>query len=119
VAHITVNDGLLTAIAEALLAGEKPSYDNALATDEHELDRVADGLGGWPGLVEAARGSGSRLCDALEALSDEQAATPVPARIVDGGEVVVDEPVPWAGLMGAQEHRHLVMHTEQLRALRE
>lgn len=70
------------------------------------------------GSGRAARRSGAQLCDVLDRLSDEQAATLVPARIVDGGAVVLDAPVPWAGLMGAQEHRHVASHTEALRELR-
>jgi hypothetical protein len=117
-AHVAVNDGLLAEVTEGLLAGERPSYDNALAHDEHGLDRFAEPLGSRDALVGVVRASGQRLCDLLDRLDDEQAATPVQTRIADGGEMVVDEPVPWGRLMSAQERRHLVAHTDQLRALR-
>jgi hypothetical protein len=118
VAHVAVNDGLLTEVTERLLAGERPAYDNAAATDAHALDRLAHALGSWDALIGAVGASGARLCDALERLTDEQAAVLVPSRIVDGGEVILDQPVPWSALMGVQEQRHLVLHTEQLRGLR-
>jgi hypothetical protein len=40
VAHVSVNDGLLTAVTERLLAGRDASLDNAPATDLAALDEL-------------------------------------------------------------------------------
>ena len=118
VAHVNVNDGLLTTVTERLLAGQDASLNNAPATDPVALDEVVARCGDLLGVAAAVRKSGDRLCGLLEQLDDTTAATLVPTRIADGAEVVVDQPMPWAVLMQVQEHRHLVAHTEQLRALR-
>lgn len=118
VAHVNVNDALLTAVTERLIAGRDASLDNAPATDPAALDELVERCGDLLGVASAVRESGDRLCELLEQLDDTAAATPVPTRIADGGQVVVDQPMPWAVLMQVQEHRHLVAHTEQLRALR-
>lgn len=118
VAHVSMNDGLLTAVTERLLAGKDALLDNAQATDTAALDELVARCGDLSGVADAVRKSSDRLCGLLEQLDDAAAATLVPTRIADGGEVVVDQPMPWAVLMQVQEHRHLVDHTEQLRALR-
>lgn len=118
VAHVSVNDGLLAAVTERLLAGQDASLDNGPATDPAALDELVARCGDLPGVAAAVRASGDHLCGLLEQLDDASAATLVPTRIADGGQVVVDQPMPWAVLMQVQEHRHLVAHTEQLRALR-
>jgi hypothetical protein len=118
VAHVARNDALLAEVTRGLLDGVTPTLDNHDASQGPELDRIAEEAGGWDGLLEEARVSAARLCDLLDRLTATQAATLVPTRIVDGGVVVVDDPVPWGAMMSVQEHRHLAMHTDQLRALR-
>ena len=118
VAHVVRNDGLLAEVTRGLLDGVSPSLDNHDASQGPELDLFAAEAGGLDGLLEAARVSADRLCDLLDRLTAAHAATLVPTHIADGGVVVVDDPVPWGAMMTVQEHRHLAMHTDQLRALR-
>jgi hypothetical protein len=117
-AHLSLNDSLLAEVTRRLLDGEPASLDNHDATQGDELDAFAEQVGGWEGLLEEARESARRLCVLLDRLTPEQAGTPVHAHIADGGEVVVDQPLPWGVMMTVQENRHLAMHTEQLVALR-
>jgi len=43
----------------------------------------------------------------------------VPCRLVDHGEVVLDEPMQWGRIaVTVQAGRHLPAHTDQLRSLR-
>lgn len=118
VAHVVLNDALLAETTRCLLDGRPAALDNHDASAAEDLDRFADQVGGWDGLLEEAAVSADRLCGLLDRLSPQQAATPVPTHIADGGTVVVDEPVPWGAMMSVQERRHLPMHTDQLLALR-
>jgi hypothetical protein len=106
VAHLTLNDGLLASTTEAVLAGRPASFDNRPSLDPE------------PGTVEALRASGARLCDLMDRLTEEQAATVVPILIQDGTEIAVDRPMPWGVLLGIQASFHLPAHADQLRALR-
>jgi hypothetical protein len=69
--------------------------------------------------VAAGRLRAETVCLLLQRLDDDQRATPVHCRLIDGGNVVVDESMPWA-LVALQIHpgRHLPGHTAQLAALR-
>jgi hypothetical protein len=111
VAHVSRNDELLAAAAAAILDGRPAGLDNRPALDLGALDSLADPLA-------AVRDSGARLCDLLDRLTDQQAATVVPVFIQDGDEIAVDRPMPWGVLMGVQASVHLPAHGEQLRALR-
>jgi hypothetical protein len=117
-AHVVRNDALLAEVTRGLLDGASPALDNHDASQGPELDLFAAEVGGWEGLLDEARVSAARLCDLLDRVNPDQAATLVPTHIADGAVVVVDDPVPWGAMMSVQEHRHLAMHTDQLRALR-
>lgn len=115
-AHLAVNDVLLTKVTEALLAGRSAAYDNARAIDGQALRAFAVQAGDE--LPERVRAAGRRLARSAEQLSQEQRDTLVPARIVDGDEVVLDRAVPWGRLLDTGASRHLPLHADQLRALR-
>ncbi|HXY43720.1 MAG TPA: hypothetical protein VEH29_06005 [Acidimicrobiales bacterium] len=116
-AHVAVNNQLIAEVAERVGAGDHPSYDNAVAVDEAELQAFADAAGGLGELADAVERSAARLAAAHSALSEEQASTLVQAVIHDGGTVVVDRPMAVGSLCEGNAGFHLENHREQLRAL--
>jgi hypothetical protein len=117
VAHVTRNQEGLITVTERLLAGEPIGYDNHDFIDGRELDRYAASYGGLRGLVDRMAETVTVLRDLTERL-DERGDTPVPVRIQDGDQIVIDQPMPWAGLLEHDAGQHVPMHLEQLRALR-
>lgn len=115
-AHLALNDVLLAEATEAILAGRPATYDNKPAIDNESLRAFA--VEAADDLPERVRAAGRRLATAAGQLSQEQRETLVPARIVDGDEVVLDRAVPWGSLLATGATRHLPLHAEQLRALR-
>lgn len=115
-AHLAINDELLADVTEAILAGRPTRYDNKPAIDSQHLRSFA--VEAADDLPERVRAAGRRLARSAEQLSAEQRETLVPARIVDGDEVVLDRAVPWGSLLDTGATRHLPLHAEQLRALR-
>ncbi|MGA8682707.1 MAG: YciI family protein [Acidimicrobiales bacterium] len=113
-AHVAVNNDLIAEVAERVMAGEHPSYDNAPAVDDDRLQALASG--GLGELADAVERSAARLAAAHTALG-AKATTPVPAMIRDGGVVVVDQPTPIGSLCEGNASFHLDLHREQLRAL--
>lgn len=106
VGHLALNDDLLASTTEAILDGRPVRYDNRASLQPAPVD------------VDVLRRSGARLCDLLDRLTDDQAATVVPIFIQDGDEIRVDQPMVWGVLLGIQASFHLPAHGEQLRALR-
>lgn len=121
VAHIAVNDGLMAAVCRSLIhQAEAPRFENEVSNDPAVLDRMVEaGSGDLGRLVDLGRQRAEQLVLLLGRLDPEQRAAPVHARLVDHGQVRLDEPRPWWSLaVGVQTGFHLPSHTEQLRSLR-
>lgn len=116
-AHVAANDRLLRIVTQALVAGRAPRYDNAPAIDESGLGIVADAAGGFDGLVAHVEEESAALVAAARRLTSAQEATSVVTRIVDGGRVRIDGPVPWGDALRAHAAVHLRSHAAQIRAL--
>jgi hypothetical protein len=116
-AHLIANDGLLVAALGEVLAGHCPTYDNAPAIDVDGLSRIVAGAGGVDALVDQLRATSSLVVELTSKLDDGHAATMIPTRIVDGGTVQVDQPLPLAAILRAQTMLHLPSHRAQLAAL--
>jgi len=56
--------------------------------------------------------------DDLSGRLGDRGDTPVPVRLQNGGDVVVDQPVPWGRFLEINGSQHVPRHLEQLRALR-
>ena len=93
----------LIAVTEAVLAGERVAYDDRERTDVAELDRCVAAYGGLRGLAD-------RLA--------ERADTLVPVRIIEDGELIVDQPLPWGKLLELDVGVYVPRRLAQLRALR-
>jgi hypothetical protein len=113
-AHLVVNDRLLTRAVRAVLEGAALPYDNADAVELAELRALGKDLGGTEGLLGELETSSRELLDLAGRLDEAQAATPVPVRILDGDELRIDRPLPVASLLTIQARRHLPMHEAQL-----
>ncbi|MGO9560103.1 MAG: YciI family protein [Acidimicrobiales bacterium] len=116
-AHVVLNNDLIAETAEKVAAGEEVSYDNLKAVDEEELARYIEGVGGLSGLAGEVERSAARLGRSLDALDEEKAQTSVHVVIRDGGQVVVDRPMPIGGFIEGNASFHLDLHHDQLRAL--
>ena len=113
-AHLIVNDRLLTRAVRSVLEGAAAPYDNADAVELAELRALGEGLGGPAGLVGGLQASSRELLELAGRLDRAQGDTRLPVMIVDGGEVFLDRPVPVAQLLGIQARAHLPMHERQL-----
>jgi hypothetical protein len=116
-ANVVYSHEELISVTEAVLVGDKVSYDDRERTDLRELDRYVAEYGGLRGLAD-------RLAETVTVLRDlagqlaERANTLVPVRIVEAGEVIVDQPLPWGKLLELDEEVYVPRRLEQLRALR-
>ena len=96
-AHIIAGDTAITAVALAVAAGERPSYDNRPSLDRWNLARIC--------------------AAAAERLTEAEADLAVPMRIIPNDEVMLDSPLPLRGLIDGLGQVHLPRHAEQLATL--
>jgi hypothetical protein len=116
-AHLIINDRLLARAVRSVLEGTAEPYDNLDAIELAELRALAGELGGPARLADGLAASSRELLELAGRLDEAQAATRLPVRIVDNGEVFIDRPIPVAGLLATQARAHLPMHQRQLSEL--
>ena len=118
-AHLILNDRLLARAVRSVLDGTAQPYDNLDAIDVAELRALTRDLGDTAGLIRGLEASSRELVELAGRLDEAQAAIPVPVRILDGDQLVVDNPLPVRSLLNLQSRRHLPMHQAQLSELLE
>jgi hypothetical protein len=116
-AHIIAGDTAITAVALAVAAGERPSYDNRPSLDRWNLARICAAAGDLPALTDLVEQRGQLLCRVAEQLTDAEADVAVPTLIISNDEVMLDSPLPLHGLIDGLGQVHLPRHAEQLAAL--
>jgi hypothetical protein len=116
-AHIAHTNNRIAHVAEQVLVGDSPSYDNRDDIDDAELLEYAQSVGGLDGLTLAVETSAARLASAAAALSDAQLEQLIPVVIVDGDVIVVDGPVPLGAFIEGNADFHIDLHHRQLQAL--
>jgi hypothetical protein len=116
-AHLVLNDRLLARAVRSVLDGTAQPYDNLDAIDVAELRVLTRDLGDTAALIGGGGGSSPARLVKAGRLDEAQAATPVPVRILDGDQLVVDSPLPVRSLLNIQARRHLPMHEAQLSEL--
>jgi len=116
-AHVAHTNNRIAHVAEQVLVGESPSYDNRDDIDDAELLAYADSVGGFDGLTLAVETSAARLTSAAAALSESQREKLIPVAIVDGDTLVVDERVPLGEFIDGNVAFHLSLHQRQLQEL--
>jgi hypothetical protein len=117
-AHVASGDASIASAVLAVVAGQRPSFDNRVNQDESNLQGIIRQAGGLAGLIDLVRRNGELLCLAAAQLSDEQLDRRLPVLIVSNDEIVVDEPRPLRGLIETIGRAHLPMHAQQLRDLK-
>ena len=116
---VSTGFGLLARAVRSVLDGTAQPYDNLDAIDVAELRTLTRDLGDTAGLIGGLEASSRELVDLAGRLDETQAAIPVPVRILDGDQLVVDNPLPVRSLLNIQARRHLPMHHAQLSELLE
>jgi hypothetical protein len=117
-AHVVSGDASIASAVLAVVAGQRPSFDNRVNQDESNLQGIIRQAGGLAGLADLVRRNGELVCLAAAQLSDEQLDRQLPVLIVSDDEVVVDEPRPLRSLIATIGRAHLPMHAQQLRDLK-
>ncbi|WP_218920348.1 hypothetical protein [Lentzea guizhouensis] len=117
-AHVLSVDAATAAVALGVVAGARPAFDNRICLDSGNLDRIIAEHGGRAELIARVRAQGEVLCAIAEDLGEESSAVLVPAFLMSGGELLLDQPVPLAALVTGLAENHLPVHTRQLLDLR-
>ncbi len=115
-AHVSLVNAATIATAAAVAAGSLTTYDNRLSQDPWTIARTIERAGA--GLRERIRLQGVAL-DAFggTALSDAELDTRVPALLISGDAVLVDQPLTLRDILGGLAAVELPGHTNQLLAL--
>ena len=116
-AHIVAGDTAIAAVALAVAAGERPSYDNRPSLDRWNLARICAAAGDLAALIDLVDRRGQLLCGIAEQLTDAEADVAVPTLIISNDEVMLDSPLPLRSLIDGLGDVHLPRHAEQLAAL--
>jgi hypothetical protein len=117
-AHVCHNNELIAEMAERIIGGDHPSYDNAPAVDDDALRAYAEDHGGLPGLADAIEASAKRLAAAWGALDEGNAGYQLPVVIHDSGVVVRETPIEIRAFIEGNASFHLDAHLQQLLDLR-
>jgi len=119
-AHVIGMDRLLTETAARILFGTrlmygKPAtYDAEFLGSDAYLRAIADSIGDRCALVDELRRSRSALVAIVSQLSEADATTAVPARIVDGPRILVDGPVAFGALLQTHARVHIPAHADEI-----
>lgn len=117
-AHVALVGAETLAVVARVAAGSSPTYDNRIAQDAWTIDRTIALAGGAAGLRDRIHGQGEALCAlAATALSEAELDTLVPTRLLSGGQVLVDRPLPLRDLITGLAGTELPGHARQLRDL--
>jgi hypothetical protein len=113
-AHMAATTDEVLGAARSVLAHEHGGVDNANALDEDRLR----GAGPWPALIDRFHTSSRQLIDVASQLTEGLEDTEVDIHLVDGGQVVIDGPMPIGRFIGIHADMHLPGHLSQLEQLR-
>ena len=116
-AHLLSVDAAVGAVALGVVAGTRPAFDNRVALDPWNLDRIIAGYADRAALVDGVRAQADLLCDIADRLPAAAADVQVPAFLMSGGELVVDRPLPLGALIDGLAADHVPRHRTQLLAL--
>ena len=117
VAHIAANDRLMAAHLRHAVDGLPTRYSNLDVYRAVDLRPIVERTPRVADLIEAGRAASDEFLELAEGLEERQAALAFRTTILDGDAVQVDADLPLAGLLGAQVHVHLPLHTAQIEAL--
>lgn len=116
-AHVLSVDAATAAVALSVVSGARPTFDNRVCLDGRNLERIIAGHAGRAELIARVRSQAAVLCDIADQLGDEDSAVLVPAFLMSGDELLLDQPVPLAALIDGLAENHVPVHTRQLAEL--
>ncbi|WP_093797068.1 hypothetical protein [Streptomyces sp. Wb2n-11] len=117
-AHILSVDASIAAVALGVVAGSRPAFDNRICLDAWNLDRIIAEHSGRADLIDHVRSQAAVLCDIADRLHGEAASVLVPSLLLSNDVLVLDQPIPLAGLINGLAENHVPGHTRQLLGLR-
>ena len=117
-AHLLSVDAAIAAVALGVVSGSRPSFDNRITLDSWNLDRIITEHSGRAELIDHVRSQATVLCDIADQLSGEATSVLIPALLLSNDALVLDQPVPLAGLIDGLAEDHVPVHTQQLLDLR-
>ncbi|MET8536464.1 hypothetical protein ABZV67_32465 [Streptomyces sp. NPDC005065] len=117
-AHLLSVDAATAAVALGVVAGSRPTFDNRISLDTWNLDRIIAEHSGRAELIDHVRSQAAVLCDIADQLNEKAAAVLVPTILLSNDALVLDQPVPVAGLIDGLAENHVPVHTQQLLDLR-
>jgi hypothetical protein len=117
-AHLLSVDASIAAVSLAVVAGSRPTFDNRICLDTWNLDRIIAEHSGRAELIAHVRSQAGVLCDIADQLNEETASVLVPSLLLSNDALVLDQPVPLAGLIDGLTEDHVPVHTQQLLDLR-
>jgi hypothetical protein len=115
-AHLLSVDATISAVALGVVSGSRPTFDNRICLDPWNLERIIAEHSGRAELIEHVRAQAGVLCDIADQLGPEAAAVLVPTFLMSNGTLVLDQPVPLAGLINGLAEDHVPRHAQQLRS---
>jgi hypothetical protein len=113
-AHVLSVDAATAAVALGVVSGSRPVFDNRVCLDGWNLDRIIAEHSGRAELIAHVRSQAAVLCDIAGRLSEKAASVLVPAFLMSGDELLLDQPVPLAALINGLAENHVPVHTRQL-----
>ncbi|HEX3815549.1 MAG TPA: hypothetical protein VHX59_22155 [Mycobacteriales bacterium] len=116
-AHVSIVNASTIAAVAAVAAGVHTTYDNRIAADAWTIEHIITLAAGNAGLRERVRVQGEALCALGGTLSEAELDTLVSSRLLSGGTVLVDQPVPLRDLIAGLADVELPGHAAQLLAL--
>lgn len=118
-AHLLSVDAAIAAVALGVVSGSRPTFDNRISLDAWNLDRIiAEHSGGRAELIDHTRRQANVLCDIADHLSEKATSVLVPSLLLSNGALLLDQPIPLAGLVDGLAEVHVPVHTQQLLDLR-
>ncbi|MFI9586902.1 hypothetical protein ACIHCQ_34910 [Streptomyces sp. NPDC052236] len=117
-AHLLSVDAAIAAVALGVVSGSRPTFDNRISLDAWNLDRIIAEHSGRAELIDHARRQANVLCDIADQLSEEATSVLVPSLLLSNGALLLDQPIPLAGLVDGLAEDHVPVHTQQLLDLR-
>ena len=117
-AHVLSVDAAIAAVALGVVSGSRPSFDNRISLDAWNLDRIVADHSGRADLIGHVRRQATILCDIADHLSGHASSVLIPAILLSNDALVLDQPIPLAGLIDGLAEDHVPVHTQQLLDLR-
>lgn len=114
VGHVIATDRLLMETAARLHHGLPARYDGEFLDTVPYLEAIVAGLITPDDFEAAARRAREELLAVARTLDERSSFVLIPTKIVDGGRVLVDEPMPFVALLKASAAVHLPAHTAQV-----